>query len=224
VLAHAHASGVAEEAEVAAACDDAETSLRQVRAALEGERFGCGVEAARASLDAAMSKVESAERLVTDAWQRGDQRRAERSAAAELAREAIGRTGAAKDTAAALGLDALQAVVDATEAAETAAQTAALSVKQASSLPLAVVTEDARQAVEAAARLERVVGAQRSARDAFEAAERQRALWERAQAAKRAAATSTRQEEDQRQLRRVSTSSSFLCLLFSFVSHASTEQ
>jgi hypothetical protein len=213
VLATAHASGVADWPEVSAACEDAELSLGHVKDGLSAASAGSiggggsgsgdtwGVASARAALDRALSLVDAAESLVTDAWQRHEQRRAELVAAADLTRDAIARTADAKEAAQVLDLGALPAVAEACAHAERSCQAAALAVRQADSLPLAVVTDDARRAGSASLELERVVATQRKARDHFDEAERQRVLWKRSAAQQRAAAAAVKVDEEQRQVR-----------------------
>ena len=213
VLATAHAAGVAEWPEVANACEDAEMSLSRVRDLLSSSSnddsssggFGGGgsgrVAIARSGLDRALELVEIADGLVTDAWQRHEQRRAERVAAGDLTRDAIARTADAKEAAQVLELGALPVVSEACAHAERACQAAALSVRQAETLPLAVVTDDARRAVAACEELERVVSTQRAAREQFDESERQRVLWKRSAAQQRAAAASVKADEEQRQVR-----------------------
>mmetsp|Transcript_74678 Transcript_74678/g.150257 ORF Transcript_74678/g.150257 Transcript_74678/m.150257 type:complete len:352 (-) Transcript_74678:44-1099(-) len=196
VLATAHASGVADWPDVAQGCEEAEEGLRRVRdilsdpllAAGEEGGGGSGVLLARAALDSVGGKIEAAESLVTNGWQRVEQQKAEAGAATELCRAAISRAADAKDTASVLGLIELPSVASALEAAGLACQAAALSVHQKSSLPLAVVTDDCRRAVESAEELERCVDTQKAAREHFEEAERQRTGWNRADAAKKAEA------------------------------------
>jgi len=215
VLATAHASGVAEWPEVANACEDAEMSLSRVRDLLSSSSIGDdssssssgayfsggSVAMARIGLDRALELVEIADGLVTDAWQRHEQRRAERVAAGDLTRDAIARTADAKEAAQVLELGSLPVVSDACAHAERACQAAALSVRQAETLPLAVVTDDARRAVAASEELERVVATQRAAREQFDESERQRVLWKRSAAQQRAAAVSVKADEEQKQVR-----------------------
>ena len=156
---------------------------------------------ARSGLDRALELVEIADGLVTDAWQRHEQRRAERVAAGDLTRDAIARTADAKEAAQVLELGSLPVVSDACAHAERACQAAALSVRQAETLPLAVVTDDARRAVAASEELERVVATQRAAREQFDESERQRVLWKRSAAQQRAAAVSVKADEEQKQVR-----------------------
>mmetsp|Transcript_18638 Transcript_18638/g.36875 ORF Transcript_18638/g.36875 Transcript_18638/m.36875 type:complete len:320 (-) Transcript_18638:540-1499(-) len=190
------AAGIVNWPDVAQGCKEAEEGLRRVRdilsdpllAAGEEGGGGSGVLLARAALDSVGGKIEAAESLVTNGWQRVEQQKAEAGAATELCRAAISRAADAKDTASVLGLIELPSVASALEAAGLACQAAALSVHQKSSLPLAVVTDDCRRAVESAEELERCVDTQKAAREHFEEAERQRTGWNRADAAKKAEA------------------------------------
>mmetsp|Transcript_20806 Transcript_20806/g.35017 ORF Transcript_20806/g.35017 Transcript_20806/m.35017 type:complete len:282 (-) Transcript_20806:156-1001(-) len=203
------AAGIVNWPDVAQGCKEAEEGLRRVRdilsdpllAAGEEGGGGSGVLLARAALDSVGGKIEAAESLVTNGWQRVEQQKAEAGAATELCRAAISRAADAKDTASVLGLIELPSVASALEAAGLACQAAALSVHQKSSLPLAVVTDDCRRAVESAEELERCVDMQKVAREHFEEAERQRTGWNRADVAKKVEAAQHKHGQDTAQLR-----------------------
>jgi len=206
------AVGIVNWPDVAQGCKEAEEGPRRVGDMLShplvvtgGEGAGgggSGVLLARKAFDAvAVGKIEAAEALVTNGWQWVEQQKAEAGRAAELRRAAISRAADAKDTASVLGLIELPSVASALEAAGLACQAAALSVHQKSSLPLAVVTDDCRRAVESAEELERCVDMQKVAREHFEEAERQRTGWNRADVAKKVEAAQHKHGQDTAQLR-----------------------
>jgi len=204
-LATAHAAGVADWPEIATLCEDAESSLGYVRQALgeTGHADSGAVSIARVALDTASSKVDSVESAIGEAWQRNDQRKAEEMAATDVARQAIDRWKDVVEASEVYELNTLPVVEACIETASIACRNAQLSIKQCDSLPLVVITEDAKKALESVEELERVVATQRISRDHFDEAEQQRQQWKRVSIAKQNDSINARQNEEQMQLRKL---------------------